>query len=137
MRPHCCLSLFLTWLLIFMIFDYTYAATTIAAKPKVSYDIPSRFSAKEELISEFKAVSSHGRSDETDKANAVVYSSFQITVRAFYLLLVFAPVLCTSWLAYFSLWYRSFIWFKLLRFGISQGGAVRLDFCIAMNSFLT
>jgi flagellar biosynthesis protein FliP len=127
MRPHCFLSLFLAWLLIFLIFDYTYAATTVAAKPKVSYDIPIRFSAKEELISKFKAVSSHGRSDETNTANAVVYSSFQITVRAFYLLLVFAPVLCTSWLAYFSCWYRSIIWFKLLRFGISQGGAVRLD----------
>lgn len=119
------MSLFLTWLFIFFIFDHTYAAATVTAKAKVSYDIPSRFSAQKELISKFKAVSSHGRSDETDKANAVVYSTFQITVRAFYLLLVFAPMLCTSWLAYLSSWYRSIIWFKLLRFGISQGGAVR------------
>lgn len=134
MRLHCCLSHFLAWLLIFFIFDCTHAATTVAAKSKVSYDSPARYSPREELISKFKAVSSHGRSDETDKANAVVYSSFQITVRAFYLLLVFAPVLSTSWLAFISSWYRSVIWYKLLRFGISQGGAVRIDFSIAENS---
>lgn len=99
-------------------------STSSSGKVKVTYDIPAQFSAGDDLISKFQAISSHGRSAETGSANVVTYTSLQIFCRAFYLFLVFAPMFFTSGLAFVSSSYRNSIWFGLLRFGIAQGGAV-------------
>lgn len=96
----------------------------VGEKVKVTYDIPSQFSVGDDLITQFQAVSSHGRSADTDSVDAVTYTSFQIIFRAFYLFLVFAPMFFTSGLAFVFSSYRNGIWFGLLRFGIAQGGAV-------------
>lgn len=93
-------------------------------KTKVIYDIPLKFSAFDDLITDFKAVSSHGRTDNADLSIAITYTKFQVFLRAVYLCIVFSPMLFTSGFAYISSWYRNVIWFGLLRFGISQGGAV-------------
>lgn len=98
------------------------AVAAAIGQKKVTYDIPSSFSANNDLITKFQAVSSHGR---TDGSPTTTYTSFQVVTRAFYLLMVFAPMFGTSGLAVASSWYRNGIWFSLLRFGISKGGAVR------------
>jgi hypothetical protein len=97
-------------------------------KVKVTYDIPSSLSATDDLITYYKAttISSFGRSDEADASDAIMYTSLQVFTRAVYLMIVFAPMFLTSGLAFVFSAYRT-IWFSLLRFGISQGGAVRYD----------
>lgn len=128
MRSYYCFQYLVASFFVLATLGQTNASPTIAAiapKASVTYDVPVGFSAGDDLITKFKAVSSHGRSDEADEATAVTYTTFQVTTRAFYLLLVFAPMFWTSGLAFVSSWYRNGIWFRLLRFGISQGGAVR------------
>ncbi len=89
----------------------------------VTFEIPPEMKAGKDLLTNFKAVSSHGRSDAADGGGAVQYSPFQVALRASYLLMIFAPMFMTSGLAYVSTFYRNFVWFSLLRYGISQGGA--------------
>ena len=125
MQYRCWLRNFLASLIIFLIVEQTSSVAVVTTKQKVTYEIPREFTAGDDLISNFKAVSSHGRSDETSEANAVTYTTLQVVSRAFYLLVVFSPMFLTSGLAYLFSWYRNYIWFRLFRYGISQGGAVR------------
>lgn len=122
-----CLAAFCVTLLYSSSVNSASTVGVIGGKGKVTYDIPSSFSAGDELITKFKAVSSHGRADDADGATAVTYTSFQVATRALYLIAVFAPMFFTTGLAYISRWYRNGVWFSLLRFGISQGGAVSFD----------
>lgn len=96
----------------------------ISASEKVTFDIPSHLSAGDDIIRKFQAVSSHGRSDVLKDATPVTYTIFQISLRAAFLMIVFTPMMCTSGLAFVFSGFRNGIWFQLLRFGISQGGAV-------------
>lgn len=105
------------------------AVIGISGKSKVTYEIPTSLSAGDELITDFKAVSSHGRAAEADATPAIRYTSYQVASRAIYLFLMFAPMFFTSGLAYISSWYRNGIWFSLVRYGISQGGAVSSTIC--------
>lgn len=100
------------------------AVTGISGKSTVTYDIPVTFSPGDNLITQFKAVSSHGRASDTDALPTVTYTSYQVVSRALYLFLVFAPMIATSGLACISSSYRNGIWYRLLKYGISQGGAV-------------
>lgn len=116
----------------FFIYGYDSASpavVNIKGTSKVTYDIPVSFSAGDELITRFKAVSSHGRTDGADAAPN--YTSYQIVTRAFYLMLIFAPMFWTSGIAFVSSWYRNGIWFGMLKYGISRGGAV----CYLLNVF--
>ena len=122
---HHCLRNSLALLIVILIAEQTASAAVITTRQKVTYEIPIEYTPDDGLISRFKAVSSHGRSDATSEANAVTYTSIQVASRAFYLLVVFAPMFMTSGLAYVFSWYRNYIWFHLFRYGISQGGAVR------------
>lgn len=106
----------------------------VGAIEKVTFEIPCHLSAGDDLLRKFKAVSSHGRSDALDGAAPMTYTTFQIYSRAVYLLIVFAPMMCTSGLAFIFSWFRNGIWFQLLRFGISQGGAVRIFDCWNQSS---
>ena len=96
----------------------------ISAGEKVTFEIPSHLSAGDDLLRKFKAVSSHGRSDTLEDATPVTYTTLQISLRAAFLMIVFTPMICTSGLAFVFSSFRNGIWFQLLRFGISQGGAV-------------
>lgn len=125
MQYHCWLRNFLAFLIVFQIVEQVTSVAVVATKQRVTYEIPIEFTPDDGLISRFKAISSHGRSDEASEANAVNYTSLQVVSRAFYLLVVFAPMFLTSGLAYVFSWYRNLIWFRLFRYGISQGGAVR------------
>ena len=96
-------------------------AAAASSKSPVTFDIPTRMKTDPRTSKNFKAVSSHGRDDSG--AGSVQYSTLQVALRATYLLMVFAPMFATSGLAYISSLYRDLVWFSLLRFGISQGGA--------------
>lgn len=99
-------------------------ATTAGSKNRaVTFKIPPEMKAGKDVLTNFKAISSHGRSDDADSGVAAQYSSLQVALRASYLLMIFAPMFMTSGLAYVSTFYRNMVWFSLLRFGISQGGA--------------
>jgi hypothetical protein len=52
--------------------------------------------------------------------------SHKITVflRALYLIFLFAPLVITAWIAYFSVLFRTAIWFPLLKYSIANSGAV-------------
>ena len=125
MQYHCWLRNLLAVLIVFQTVQQVTSVAVVTTKQRVTYEIPIEFTPDDGLISRFKAISSHGRSDETSEANAVNYTSLQVVSRAFYLLVVFAPMFLTSGLAYVFSWYRNLIWFRLFRYGISQGGAVR------------
>ena len=125
MQYHCWLRNFLAFLVVFLVVEQTTSVAVVTAQQKVTYEIPIEFIPDDGLISRFKSISSHGRSDETTAANAVTYTSLQVVSRAFYLLVIFAPMFMTSGLAYVFSWYRNFVWFRLFRYGISHGGAVR------------
>ena len=105
------------------------AVTGIGGKSKVTFEIPTSFSAGDELITQFKAISSHGRATD-DATPAIRYTSYQVASRALYLFLMFAPMFFTSGFAYISSWYRNGIWFSLVKYGISQGGAVSSTICL-------
>ena len=94
------------------------------AKSKATYHIPDSMTAKDDIISRFKAVSSHGRSDESS-SSAISYSTMQIMMRSAYLLLVFSPVFMTSGFALISSLFRNLVWYRLLQYSIGNGGAVR------------
>ena len=94
----------------------------------ITYDIPDKFSVGREIITEFKAVSSHGRAPHEEDYEIHMptkYSQVQVFTRASYLLLVFSPVFATSGIAFISSLYRNMIWYGLLKFAISHSGAVR------------
>ena len=97
------------------------AAAVNSKSSPVTFDIPTRMKTDPRTSKNFKAVSSHGRDDS--ETGSVQYSTLQVALRATYLLMVFAPMFATSGLAYISSLYRDLVWFSLLRFGISQGGA--------------
>ena len=107
--------------------DARAAPSSGAKSSPVTYEIRKELVPGKELLTKFKAVSSHGRDDGAvgggDGSALATYAPWQVALRASYLLLLFAPVFMTSGLAYISTVYRNVVWFSLLRFGISHGGA--------------
>jgi len=96
---------------------------------------------------DLKAVSAHGRDDGDDFGGSQV-GIFAATMRALYLLLIFAPVIITSPLACIWPFFRNAFWYSLLCHIIGSSGAAFIkwgqwsstrpdmfseDFCVALS----
>ena len=74
------------------------------------------------LSERIKVLESRLPSDEVPFVYSISNTA-KLFVRSLYLLLLFAPILMTSWIAYFSSIFRTKIWFKLLSLAIASSGA--------------
>lgn len=82
----------------------------------------------DERMRKFKPVSSHGRDDVfggEDRDETAVDTN-KLILRALLHLWNFSPVLITLPLAYLSSYFRSYLWYALIRSALGRGGAVSL-----------
>lgn len=77
--------------------------------------------------STLKVRSSHGRSDDSNQLEYVIPNyRLQLLARSMYLFTLFLPVASTSGLAYCSRRFRKLVWYKLLCWALSKGGAAMI-----------
>lgn len=49
--------------------------------------------------------------------------TFQLVLRSIFLFMVFTPIILTSGLAYISVFFRTYVWYRMITLGITAGGA--------------
>jgi len=80
----------------------------------------------DDLMKNFKCISSHGREDvfNTDSKDQTSSYKMKVAQRALLHIWNFLPVLSTSPIAYLSPNFRNFIWYTLITNALGKGGAV-------------